>query len=79
LTHRKYHTPSTFSSRRSVSRELRDVRNALLSDAIQLISTAQQKFLTVAGTYSRNESDADTLGRLAQFSAALAHEAVRHA
>jgi hypothetical protein len=65
-------------NKRDVSQELRDLRAALLSDAVQLISTAQQKFITVAGIYSRSEADADTLGRLAQFSALLAHEAVRH-
>ncbi len=66
-------------SKRDVSRELSDIRAALLSDAVQLISIAQQKFIAVAGTYSRNDAEADTLARLAQFSAVLAHEAVRRA
>ena len=75
MTNKSYHS---LSNKRDVSQELRDLRSALLSEAIRAVRIAQHNFATLAVAYSRDEREAATQTRFAQFSADLAHEAVRH-
>jgi hypothetical protein len=76
MSQRKYHTPSAFSSKRNISRELADLWSLGVNDAARTFLSGQAQLIALLGN-APNPAKAATLARLSQFANNLASETVR--